>query len=889
MELTITGNNIVSNGKQLHGVILNNHVMLPSNEDFVIFDNEEQKKFVLQAITQCTDIKLKYDNAILVSEADSITDNTEFVLESTVYNLYEAVAKLINSLHVNINDVYTIDLRFLRFFKNIKNLSVYAISDTVHTMIIDCTNIITISQLHHKVVLLHTDNIKYIKSCSGVNVLNKTISFPALETLESYSFASSHFNNILNLGKITIIPESCFTGATIYKIVLPQTCHTIMEYGFNSAYIYNKLISDYVKIIKKFAFNSIQIKVLSFPNLELLDNGDSDNASPCISQSNMLQKIESLGKITLLPKYAITNIYNLTYIDIPATVTEIHTYCLSNLGSYQRSTIYNTLDFSNVTNIQKFALSSIYATTIIFPATFEGSANLSPIFTNLQAKKIVNANTCGQINNTNPETEVVLTNHNNYDNVTSSELYDFSGAYNSVYSQSYTFTDSTVPQGVTTTYTRPTYNYAFSCSYRSFGKFTVNTTYIKAIQYVTVYKELNLSDNIECMQYITYLGSHLRLPENLKYISYCTFPNIRTIEYSSKMLIKMAWSGVISSLAPLHPNMTPVRYSSNFILPCEFLTYSAITGFFIEDGETIRLPEGIKYTNSGGLNIMSNTCRELILPSTMTHFMQGSCNMPNLETLTVLSDSFTCSSMGFSGFIKHLNIDNCRYLYFDSALSLDMEILEFPATLELLTGVPVLNPKSRLKKIIFNGNTELRQNALYFTGNPTTVRELINIHLAFANSGGGISGMSNLEKITFANNLPNSTTLNNYLANKKYLRIVELPNTLTRINAYALYKTAISEIDIPAAVEFISYTAFKQCSNLRTMIVRATTPPTAEETDKNRVSNVCTIYVPAESLQLYKESPYWRAQANQIEAIDDETLSAANQVFYTIKQNNITL
>jgi len=41
MELTITGNNIVSNGKQLHGIILNNHVMLPSNEDFVIFDNEE--------------------------------------------------------------------------------------------------------------------------------------------------------------------------------------------------------------------------------------------------------------------------------------------------------------------------------------------------------------------------------------------------------------------------------------------------------------------------------------------------------------------------------------------------------------------------------------------------------------------------------------------------------------------------------------------------------------------------------------------------------------------------------------------------------------------------------------------------------------------------------
>lgn len=883
MKLTITGNNIVSNGKQLHGMILNNHVMLPSNEDFVIFDNEEQKKLVLQAITQCTDIKLKYDNALLVSEADAITDNTEFILGSAVYNLYEAVAALINSLHVNINDVYTIDLRFLRFFKNIKNLSIHAISDTVHTMIIDCTNIITISQLHHKVILLHTDNIKYIKNCTGVNVLNKAISFPALERLESYSFASSYFNNILNLGKITIIPESCFTAATIYKIVLPQTCHTIMEYGFASAHIYNKLISDYVRIIKKFAFNSIQIKVLSFPNLELLDNGDSDNASPCITQSNILQKIESLGKITLLPKYAITYIYNLTYIDIPTTVTEIHSYCLSNLGSYQRSTIYNTLDFSNVTNIQKFALYGIYATTVIFPATFEGSANFAPIFSNIQAKKIVNANTCYQINSSNPETEIVLTNHNNYDNVTPAELSEFYGAYNSISSQSFTFTDTTVPQGVTATYTMSKYNYAFSCSYISCGKFTVNTTYIKALQNINVYKELNLSDNIECMQYITYYGSYLKLPENLKYISNCSFPNLRTIEYSSKMLIKMAWYSVFSSFAPLQPNTAPTRYNSNFILPCEFLTYNAISGFFIEDGETIRLPEGIKHTSGGGLNIMSNTCTELILPSTMTHFTQGTCNIPNLETLTVLSDTFTCSNIGFSGFIKHLNIDNCKYLYFDGSARLDMEILEFPATLKLLTGVPTLNPNSHLKKIIFHGNTELRQSALYFSGNPTTIRELINIHLAFVNSGGGVSGMSNLEKITFANNLPNSTTLNNYLANKKYLRIVELPNTLTRINANALWGTAISEIDIPASVEFISYTAFKRCSNLRTMIVRATTPPTAEETDKKRVSNVCTIYVPAESLQAYKESPYWRAQANQIEAIDDESLSAANQVFYTIK------
>jgi hypothetical protein len=65
----------------------------------------------------------------------------------------------------------------------------------------------------------------------------------------------------------------------------------------------------------------------------------------------------------------------------------------------------------------------------------------------------------------------------------------------------------------------PEYNHAFSCSYISCGKFTVNTTYIKAIKNITVYKELNLSDNIECIYNVTYYGSHLRLPENLKYIA----------------------------------------------------------------------------------------------------------------------------------------------------------------------------------------------------------------------------------------------------------------------------------------------------------------------------------------------------------------------------------
>ena len=142
MKLTITGNNVVSNGKQLHGIVINDHVLLPSNEDFIIFDNEEQKKLVLQIINQYSDIKLKYNNALLRSEADAINDNTTFIINGNSFNLYEAVIVIKNAAN-NINNEYTIDLRFLKFFKNINSLYIGIPSDI--RIIIDCTNITTIS------------------------------------------------------------------------------------------------------------------------------------------------------------------------------------------------------------------------------------------------------------------------------------------------------------------------------------------------------------------------------------------------------------------------------------------------------------------------------------------------------------------------------------------------------------------------------------------------------------------------------------------------------------------------------------------------------------------------------------------------------------------------
>ena len=142
MKLTITGNNVVSNGKQLHGIVINKHVLLPSNEDFIIFDNEEQKKLVLQVINQYSNIKLKYNNELLRSEANAINDNTVFFINGNLFNLYEAAIVIKNAAN-NSNNEYTIDLRFLKFFKNINSLYINFSSNA--RIIIDCINITTIT------------------------------------------------------------------------------------------------------------------------------------------------------------------------------------------------------------------------------------------------------------------------------------------------------------------------------------------------------------------------------------------------------------------------------------------------------------------------------------------------------------------------------------------------------------------------------------------------------------------------------------------------------------------------------------------------------------------------------------------------------------------------
>jgi hypothetical protein len=97
-----------------------------------------------------------------------------------------------------------------------------------------------------------------------------------------------------------------------------------------------------------------------------------------------------------------------------------------------------------------------------------------------------------------------------------------------------------------------------------------------------------------------------------------------------------------------------------------------------------------------------------------------------------------------------------------------------------------------------------------------------------------------------------------------------IPNTVTEIMEYAFDGClALTSVTIPESVTTIDEGAFGYCYSLEEITNYATTPQSLgywvfEEVNKAQ----CTLYVPAESVDLYKEADQWKEF--DIEAINEE-------------------
>lgn len=100
---------------------------------------------------------------------------------------------------------------------------------------------------------------------------------------------------------------------------------------------------------------------------------------------------------------------------------------------------------------------------------------------------------------------------------------------------------------------------------------------------------------------------------------------------------------------------------------------------------------------------------------------------------------------------------------------------------------------------------------------------------------------------------------------------IVIPNGTTEIKDRILaYKPFIESVDIPASVTKIGNFAFASDTGMKTIICRATTPPTL---GSNPWANITvanlTVYVPSESLSAYKIASNWESVKDYMQPIPE--------------------
>ena len=117
--------------------------------------------------------------------------------------------------------------------------------------------------------------------------------------------------------------------------------------------------------------------------------------------------------------------------------------------------------------------------------------------------------------------------------------------------------------------------------------------------------------------------------------------------------------------------------------------------------------------------------------------------------------------------------------------------------------------------------------------------------------------------------IPNSvTSIGTYaFYNCSSLTSIVIPNSVTSIGSGAFnYCSGLKSVTIGNSVTSILSDAFYNCSSLTSVTIEATTPPTLTNTTFNNTNN-CPIYVPAESVDAYKQATNWSSLADRIQPI----------------------
>lgn len=165
-------------------------------------------------------------------------------------------------------------------------------------------------------------------------------------------------------------------------------------------------------------------------------------------------------------------------------------------------------------------------------------------------------------------------------------------------------------------------------------------------------------------------------------------------------------------------------------------------------------------------------------------------------------------------------------------------------------GIPVTRHKFHiiLKKEYQAGEDPF--DGLIFTYNPYSL----------PNSNGKPSVTQQENILLFNREIPNNAFQNNH-----ELTEFSIPETVTSIGSAAFHNCMnLERIIIPHKITYIGKLAFGECYKLKRIYCKALTPPDLAPYAFLHLSRSSTIYVPANSIELYKNTKGWKKYAKQI-------------------------
>lgn len=130
-----------------------------------------------------------------------------------------------------------------------------------------------------------------------------------------------------------------------------------------------------------------------------------------------------------------------------------------------------------------------------------------------------------------------------------------------------------------------------------------------------------------------------------------------------------------------------------------------------------------------------------------------------------------------------------------------------------------------------------------------------------------------LEKIIVDSNNPYFTAVDGVLYDKDVTQLYQypakksessfvVPEGVVKLNNGSFMETTLTSLDLPSTIKNVGSWNFGTAPNLNSLIIRATEVPYCGNNFTGRIERECVLYVPEESINLYKNDSKWGAFQN---------------------------